>query len=276
MRPHGRAKVSTRNPEAFAICDNCGFQYNHSELRWQFEWAGNKLVNLRQLVCRRCNDIPNTQLRAIVIPADPMPIMNPRVPIYPMAEMNYRTTSGQNTIDPQTGIPIPGSVMRITEDDEYRVTQETGEPPNGRNELPGTDPNAVTYRVIYNAANNGSGLIRLTVNTTNGMITGQQITVGEVVGTTEANGNWTATVVSLTQVDLQGSSFSGAYIGGGYLINNPALPYGFNEVPRTGELTGVPNPPFPDTRTGAEILLGDEASGVALDFIDNSSAMRTE
>ena len=142
MRPHGRAKVSTRGPEAFAICDNCGFLYNHSELRWQFQWAGNKLVNLRQLVCRRCNDIPQTQLRAIIIPADPMPVQNPRVNNWEVAETNYRTTSGQDTVDPETGIPIPGAVMRITEDDNNRVTQQTGEPPGGLNPAPGTDPNA--------------------------------------------------------------------------------------------------------------------------------------
>lgn len=236
MRPHGRAKVSTRNPEAFAICDNCGFQYNHSELRWQFQWAGNKLLNLRQLVCRRCNDNPQNQLRAIVLPADPMPIMNPRVPNYPLAETDYRTTSGQNTIDPTTGIPIPGNVMRITENDEYRVTQETGEPPNGKNQLPGTDPNAVTYRVISNAEDNGSGLIRLTINTTNGMITGQRVVVAEIAGTTEANGNWAITVVSLTQIDLVGSTFANAYSSGGYVVNNPSLPYNFTEVPRTGPL----------------------------------------
>lgn len=142
MRPHGRAKVNSRNPEAFAICDNCGFLYNHSELRWQFQWGGNKLVNLRQLVCRRCNDIPQTQLRAVVLPADPMPVMNPRVNNWIDAESNYRTTSGQNTINPLTGIPIPGNTMRITENDDYRVTQTVGESPNGLTMYPGIDPNA--------------------------------------------------------------------------------------------------------------------------------------
>ncbi len=236
MRPHGRAKVSTRNPEAFAICDNCGFQYNHSELRWQFQWAGNKLVNLRQLVCRRCNDLPQTQLRAIVLPADPMPVMNPRVPNYQQAETDYRATSGQNTVDPTTGIPILGNTLRITENDDYRVTQETGAAPGSLNQLPGTDPNAVTYRNISAAADNGDGLIRLTVDTTNGMITGQQVTVGDVVGTTEANGNWTITVVNVTQIDLQNSSFANAYSSGGYVVNNPALPYNFTEIPKTGPL----------------------------------------
>jgi hypothetical protein len=142
LRPHGRARVSTRNPQAFAICDGCGFQYNLVDLVWQMEWAGNKLINQRQLVCRKCNDVPNQQLRAIVLPADPMPVMNPRPPNYPWAENNTRFTSGANSIDPETGIPIVAGEMRITENDETRVTQTTGEPPGGLNTEPGTDPNA--------------------------------------------------------------------------------------------------------------------------------------
>ena len=138
----GRAKISSRTPEAAGVCDNCGFIYQRHELRWQLQWSGNKLVNLRQLVCRRCNDIPQTQLRAIVLPADPMPVLNPRVNNWVAAESNYRITSGQNTVDPRTGIPIPGSVVRITENDDQRVTIQTGEPPGGLNVFPGTDPNA--------------------------------------------------------------------------------------------------------------------------------------
>ena len=246
MRNHGRARVSARNPQAFAICDNCGFMYNHTDLRWQFDWAGNKLINKRQLVCRRCNDQPQNQLRAIVLPADPTPIMNPRTNNWQAAESNFRATSAQAIIDPITGLPVPsyynpatgtvelGTGMRITETDDYRVTQTTGEPPNGINQEPGTDPNAVTFRPVSNAANNGSGLIRLTLNTTNGMITGQLVTVGDVTGTTEANGNWKITVISHTQIDLDASTYSNSYVSGGYVINNPALPYGFTEVPKTG------------------------------------------
>jgi hypothetical protein len=232
----GRAKINSRNPQAAAICDACGFAYSHSELRWQMQWSGNKLVNLKQLVCRRCNDIPNQQLRAIVLPADPMPVMNPRVPNYVAASTDYRATSGQNTVDPLTGIPIPGNTLRITENNDYRVTQQTGAPNGSMNDLPGTDPNAVTFRNISGAADNGSGLIRLTVDTTNGMITGQNVTIGDVEGTTEANGNWTITVISVTEIDLQGSTFANAYVSGGYVVNNPALPYGFTEIPSTGPL----------------------------------------
>lgn len=232
----GRAKISSRNPQAAGVCDGCGFIFLHSELRFQMQWSGNKLVNLKQLVCRRCNDIPQTQLRAIVLPADPMPVLNPRVNNWQAASTDYRATSGQNTVDLLTGIPIPGNTLRITENDDFRVTQQTGAPNGSLNQLPGTDPNAVTYRPISAAVDNGSGEIRLTVNTTNGMITGQQVTIGEVDGTTEANGNWTITVISLTEVDLIGSAFANAYTSGGYVVNNPALPYNNTEIPKTGAL----------------------------------------
>lgn len=142
MRAHGKAKVSTRNPQAFAICDNCGFLYNHVDLVWQREWAGNILINTKQLVCSRCNDVPNQQLRAIIVPPDPMPVLNPRVPDYQAAESNFRITSEPSLVDPDTGIPIPQGDMLITENDEYRVTQTTGEPPGGLNQKPGTDPAA--------------------------------------------------------------------------------------------------------------------------------------
>jgi hypothetical protein len=138
----GRARTSARSPQAHAICDRCGFRYNHVDLRWQFDWAGASLINKRLLVCSPCNDTPQQQLRAIVVPADPMPIMNPRVQNFVTAETSTRYTSGQNTVDPVTGIPVIGGNVRVTQTDEDRVLQQTGEPPGGLNQEPGTDPNA--------------------------------------------------------------------------------------------------------------------------------------
>lgn len=74
----GRASVDPRRPDAFAICDRCGFRYNKATLNWQFDWRGDKLQNLRILVCRPCYDIPQEQLRSYSPPADPLPVMNPR------------------------------------------------------------------------------------------------------------------------------------------------------------------------------------------------------
>lgn len=237
----GRARTSARDPRAFAVCDRCGMWYNHHRLQWQYDWAGASLINKRILVCNTCYDQPQNQLRAIVVPADPTPIINPRTEPYAYDSSNTRQVSGYNTTNAATGIPVQGGDLRVTssggiQTSDPRVTQMTGEGSGGNNQLPGTDPNAVTYRTITNAANNGSGLIRLTVATTNGLITNQQVTVREVEGATSANGNWTITVVNTTQIDLQSSSFSGSYTSGGYVINNPSLPYDFTEIPRTGTL----------------------------------------
>lgn len=54
--------------------------------------------------------------------------------------MSRRYTSGDDTVDPVTGIPVPGGDVRVTQDGAIRVTQTTGEPPGGLNQEPGTDP----------------------------------------------------------------------------------------------------------------------------------------
>jgi len=302
---------------AISECDRCGFRYNWVDLRWQYDWRGASLQNLKILVCETCYDAPQEQLRAIVVPADPTPIVNARVQDFVTAETNTRFTSGtslvptlgtgngstatltlavpadfpaiavgstiivsgmepagfnktaivtacttgnpytisyastvlgplviigtvQINIDPRTGLPIIGGDTRVTSYDDLptsdsRVTQMTGEPDFGTNQLPGTDPNAVSYRNILGVTNNG-GLIRITVVTTSGFVTGQKVLIGEVNGTTNANGVWTVTVVNETQLELQGSVYDGIYSGNGYVINSPSVPYNFDQIPRTGPL----------------------------------------
>ena len=77
-RQRGRATVDPRNPNAFAVCDRCGFWYNHSDLHWQFAYAGNSLLNIKLLVCNRCLDVPYEFNRPIILGPDPMPIRDPR------------------------------------------------------------------------------------------------------------------------------------------------------------------------------------------------------
>lgn len=237
----GRARTNPRNPQAFGVCDRCALWYNRVDLNWQYDWAGASLINKRLLVCNTCYDEPQQQLRAIVVPADPVPIVNPRTEPYAWDEIDRRQISGYNTVNQQTGIPVPQGDVRVTSlnnqaTDDKRVTQQTGEAPYGKNELPGTDPNAVTYRTVINVTNNGIGAIRVILNTTNGMKTGQKVIVGEVEGVTNANGSFYITVINTSQIDLQNSTFAGGYTSGGYVINDPSLPYGFNEIPRTGPL----------------------------------------
>jgi hypothetical protein len=138
----GRARTSSVNPQAHAICDRGGFRYNHVNLQFQFDWAGATVQNKRILVCQRCLDQMQSQLRSLTLPGDPPPILNPRPELYATDGTNYRVTSGMDTVNTKTGIPVPGGDFRITEDDSNRVTQQTGFASGSRNEEPGTDPNA--------------------------------------------------------------------------------------------------------------------------------------
>lgn len=69
-------------------------------------------------------------------------------------------------------------------------------------------------QAITNAVDNGGGLIRITC-VAHGGTTGQSWVVADVVGTTEANGTWTITVIDADTFDLQGSAFVNPYVSGG-------------------------------------------------------------
>lgn len=118
-RFHGRAVVNPEAPRSFAICDRCGFLFNHPDLTWQFQWAGPNLQNLRLLVCQRCNDVPQPQLKPRILPPDPMPTLNARPENYTIDDFNFRVTED-------------GSI-RITEDDSPRVTENVA---NNREDAP--------------------------------------------------------------------------------------------------------------------------------------------
>jgi len=83
------ACVDTTNPYAWAMCDRCGFWYNREDLVFQYEWAGMQLYDTGVLLCitgNHCYDTPNEQLRTIILPPDPPPIINARVPNFDYEE----------------------------------------------------------------------------------------------------------------------------------------------------------------------------------------------
>jgi hypothetical protein len=84
--------------------------------------------------------------------------------------------------------------------------------PTATSRLLGSDSNAA---LVITGAAAAAGLIRLSVASTATFATSQVKTVSDVVGTTEANGTWTITVVDATHIDLQGSTFTTAYVSGG-------------------------------------------------------------
>lgn len=106
--PHNKfAPVNIRSPEPAGICQRCGFLYHLSDLSWQYQWAGPSLVNFRLLVCyRTCLDVPNEQLRTIIIGPDPVPPKFPSPTFY--AQQNQGGVPGPGTFPPLPDDPPPG------------------------------------------------------------------------------------------------------------------------------------------------------------------------
>lgn len=111
----GRARISATGPQALGVCDRCAFTFNLVDLKFQYQYQGFTLQNLQILVCDECLDAPQEQLRAIILPPDPAPVMNPRSEPYSSEVPSYRVTEESN--------------RRVTEGGQPRVTE--GIPPNG-------------------------------------------------------------------------------------------------------------------------------------------------
>ena len=103
MRPHGRARVNPKDPHAQAVCDLCGEWFNLVDLQFQFQWTGTHLTNIRSLRCYRCLDVPTEQLRTIILPPDPPPVLNARVPNFAYEEQTVRITQYGNAKPPPWG-----------------------------------------------------------------------------------------------------------------------------------------------------------------------------
>ena len=73
---------------------------------------------------------------------------------------------------------------------------------------------SITVITITGAADNGSGLVRIT-SVAHGFVTGDIVVNRGIVGTTEANGRFTVTKITNDTYDLQGSTFANAYVSDG-------------------------------------------------------------
>lgn len=119
----GRASVSALWPKAFAVCDRCGMVYNYEHLIYQAQWAGPRLQNLKFLVCESCLDVPQEQLRAITVPANPIPIDTPRIDPY-ISEIS--TLPAGTTPTPfGADLPAPTNSVALTSLTEPTPSNET-------------------------------------------------------------------------------------------------------------------------------------------------------
>ena len=89
----GRAIANPDSSTAAGVCDRCGFVYQHSHLRWQYNIRGRGLQNLRILVCEKCEDSPSYFLKPVIVPPDPMPIENARPEPFCYDSVDDRTTT---------------------------------------------------------------------------------------------------------------------------------------------------------------------------------------
>ena len=231
----GRARLDS----AAAVCDRCGFVYNHADLHWQMAFRGPVLQNTRILVCQRCLDKPQEQLRAIVLPADPVPVFQPRVQNYAAAETDFYMLAG-GTIDPVTGIPIPSTTVLTDGNGNPLLKQPLGIPDN-------IDINAVmplsgqtAYRVALrplSVTSGGLGLITVTFAGVHGLATGAQIVV-QGLSNARACGAYSVTVTTATAFTYQASLavVAGSLLTGSTLMvtANIGVPLGYTQIPKAG------------------------------------------
>jgi len=111
MRPRSHYQVDPANPRAKAVCDRCGQIWQLNMLKWQYEWTGPRLQNLRIFVCPPCLDKPQPNIKTFVIPPDPIPVLNPRSEKYVLddAPLSAQGVSA-NFFQPQYGNRI-GSMV---------------------------------------------------------------------------------------------------------------------------------------------------------------------
>ena len=237
----GRARVSAKNPQAQGVCDRCGIWYNLVNLEWQYEWRGTALQNIWIRVCGRCLDVPQEQNRAIQLPADPVPVWQPRVENFVAAETNYRTV-GEPTIDPITGLPIPSSDYRVTQDCENRVTQEIGAPTgliqNGVMPYNGGIQKQFGVRLQpLSITSNGTATVSCTFSAPHGLKTDDQIAV-EGLSNPAACGFFSVTVLTVmafTYMTYSDVPAAGLLTGTTRMVTClVGLPYSQNQIPQVG------------------------------------------
>lgn len=240
----GRARVSSTSPEAAGVCQRCGIWYSRSALRNQVEWRGVALLPLYIFVCPTCYDTPQEQLRAIVIPADPVPIPFPLVEPFITDETSLMGLNGSTT-DPVTGIPIPNTTGLGTTTGVGMVPEPVGRPV-------GLDANAVMPLALVNGVPthfdvpvpylsvmaNGTDQITVTCSAAHGLTATSQIAVQGLLKPL-ACGVFTVVPLSATAFTYQTYSeiASGSLLGGGNVLMvtaNVGLPYGWAQVPQVG------------------------------------------
>lgn len=181
----GRARTSSSSPEAFGVCQRCGFWYQRRELRNQMAWMGAALQPTWRFVCQHCYDTPQEQDRAWVPPPDPIPIQLALPEDFDAASADYMGLTLGSTTDPITGLPVPGRTAMQTTDGIVMGPTPVGRPVGYALEavmpLAMTDeglpaPGGIPVNVM-SMMSDGSPVVRVTTRGPHGLAPNQQIAV---------------------------------------------------------------------------------------------------
>lgn len=177
--------------------------YNRDRLRFQYEWRGAALQNIYVLVCCECYDVPQEQLRSIVIPQDPVPVQIPSIEFFDADETTYMGLSGSTT-DPVSGIPVPNTTAMETAGGVIMTPTPIGQPiglePGGIMPLALTNGIPTHYGVelpLVSVIADGTTVIRATCSAPHGLALNAQIAASGLANTL-ACGFYSVTPTSAT------------------------------------------------------------------------------
>lgn len=233
----GRARTRPSNPDAFGVCQRCGFWYNRNVLTAQHDWRGPTLANLWIFVCPPCYDVPQENIRAITLPADPVPVYLPLTENFLYDESQNLTT--QPEIDPVTGIGLPPS--NINTEDGFAIALDPYGQPVGLTQaaimpLYGKTHYGVPVPVL-SLISDGSNTVRATCSQAHGLSTNDQIAV-EGITNRLAAGFFSITVTTATAFTYQPYSDipAASLLAEGSLIVTAlvGLPLGYSIIPQIG------------------------------------------
>lgn len=234
----GHATTSSKRPRAFGVCYRCGRWWNRDQLNFQHDWRGTTLKNLYILVCNDCYDTPQEQLRSIVLPADPVPVYFPSVEQFEADETNYRSTAPVGT-DANTGLPVPSTTLRVTQDCQNRITQPIGSP-NGLEQnavMPYNGGVQMAYGkplALLSVIANGTTTIFATCSKPHQLATDYQISA-EGLSNAAACGMFSVTVVNpiVFKYELGDPIPAASLLTGSTLMVTVlvGLPYGSKQIP---------------------------------------------
>ena len=192
-------------------------------------------------------DTPQEQLRAIVLPRDPDPIINARPEYFEEDSTSYMTLTPAST-DPTTGLPVPNQTQMATGLGQPMTPQPIGPTPvnRPRSDL-GLNPNAQMPLVaglkwaqpvpFLSILSNGTTVVTVTCSSAHGLTTNAQVAV-EGTSDLSASGFFSVTVINPIVFTYQTNAppAAGSMLTGSttMVTANSGVPRGYAQIPQTG------------------------------------------